>query len=86
MVTTYVSTSLNRYEFEMPTEFASERDSERVEQQEEEPPQIINGTRSPFIPCLLCYKHDLAKELNYESIIDTFASARARRVNIRSSS
>ena len=41
----YVSTLLNRYEFEMPTEDL-ERGSERVEQQEEEPPQIINGTRS----------------------------------------
>ena len=70
----------------MPTELASE-DSVRVEQQEEEPPEIISGTRSPqssFV--LLSYEHDLAKELNYESVIDTFASARARRVNIRSSS
>ena len=38
----------------MPTEDL-ERGSERVEQQEEEPPQIINGTRSlsshSMIPC-----------------------------------
>ena len=73
----------------MPTELASEdskRGSERVEQQEEESPLIINGTRSPSSLVLLSYEHDLAKELNYESVIDTFASARARRVNIRSSS
>ena len=73
----------------MPTGLASEdseRDSERVEQQQEEPPQIINGTKSPSSLVLLSYEHDLAKELNYESVIDTFASARARRVNIRRSS
>ena len=84
----YVSTPLNRYEFEMPTELASEdskRDSERVEQQEESL-LILSGTRSPSSLVLPSYEHDLAKELNYESVIDTFASARARRVNIRSSS
>ena len=74
----------------MPTELTSEdseQDSERVEQQEEEPPQIIHRTRSSFIPCFATsYEHDLAKELNYESVIDTFASARAKRVNIRCSS
>ena len=43
----------------MPTELTSEdseRDSERVEQQEEEPPQIINETRSPsslVLPAIL---------------------------------
>ena len=31
---------------------------------------------------LLSCEHDLAKALNYDSLIDTFASARARRVNI----
>ena len=35
---------------------------------------------------LLSYEHNLARELNYESVIGTFASARARSVNIRSSS
>ena len=72
----------------MPTKLASEdskRNLERVELQEEESPQIINGTRSPPSLVLLSYEHDLAKQLNYESVIDTFASARARRVNIRSS-
>ena len=73
----------------MPTELASEdseRDSESVEQQQEEPPHIINGTRSPSSLVLISYEHDLAKELNYKSVIDIFASARARRVNIGSSS
>ena len=43
----------------MPTELASEdseRDSERVEQQEEEPLQIINGTRLPLSLILLSYE------------------------------
>ena len=86
----HVSTSLNRYEFEMPTELASEdpeQDSDRVEQQQEEPPQIINGTRLPASSLvLLSYEHELETERNYESVIDTFASARARRVNIIRSS
>ena len=51
----------------MPTELASEdseRNLERVKQQEEEPPQIINGTISSLV--LLSYEYDLAEELNYE--------------------